>query len=548
MLPAAPVAPPRPAPFVPVIPDSAPFTTAQRSWLNGFFAGMFGHQVAAGAVSSPAATLQADAPAPAAPEVEEEFPWHDSAIPMDERMKLAEEKPLARKLMAAMAQLDCGACGYVCQTYSEAIANGEEKDLTRCTPGGRDTSKMLKTLVASAPKNMVPVSAVGVKKQGAAAPASDAPLTWDRNNPYPARLMHSKMLNAPISTKDTRHVVIDLRSSGLTYKPGDALGLFPENCPDLVGEILDTLGLTGAEDVPGWDGLPMSLRDALVKEFTVTRPTPDLLDILFRCATDENEKAALAALRDSEDGAGDLQIIDLLHKFPSARPAAGDFVATLSPLAPRLYSISSSLKAHPNQVHLTVGAVRYENAVGRKCGGVASTFLADRLRSGQTVRVFVHASAKFGPPPGDQPAIMVGPGTGIAPFRSFLQERAATGCKGKNWLLFGDQRESYDFLYRAELEQYQQDGLLTRLDTAFSRDTDDKVYVQHRMLQNGAELFRWLEEGGHFYVCGDAKRMAADVDKALRQVIAEHGKMSAADADAYVANLVRAGRYQRDVY
>jgi sulfite reductase (NADPH) flavoprotein alpha-component len=292
----------------------------------------------------------------------------------------------------------------------------------------------------------------------------------------------------------------------------------------------------------------MSLRYALAKEFTVTRPTPDLIDILARCATDDDQRAALLALRDSEDGAGDLQILDLLRNFPSARPAAGDFVATLSPLAPRLYSISSSQRAHPGQVHLTVAAVRYENSAGRKCGGVASTFLADQIRSGQTVRVFIHPSAKFDLPDGDQPAIMVGPGTGIAPFLAFLQERAATACKGKNWLFFGDQREDHDFLYRKDLDQFHQDGVLTRLDTAFSRDFDKKIYVQHRMIEQGAELFRWLEEGGHFYVCGDAKRMAADVDKALRHVIAEHGHLSAADADAYVSNLVRGGRYQRDVY
>ncbi len=428
-------------------------------------------------------------------QVEEDFPWHDPAMPMDERLKLAEGKPQERKLMAAMAQLDCGACGYICQSYSEAIARGEEKDLTRCTPGGRDTAKMLKQLVASAPKNVVPVSEVKVRKTADAAAPADGQVAWDRNNPFPARLVASKPLNGASSSKDTRLVEIDLRNSGIVYKPGDALGIFPENCPDLVHELLKELGLTGAEDVPGWDGLPMSLRDALLREFTITRPTPDLLDILSRCATDVVERDGLQALRDSEDGAGDLQVLDLLRKFPSARPKAGDFVATLSPLAPRLYSISSSLAAHPNQVHLTVGAVRFANSVGRKCGGVTSTFLADRVRPGHTVRVFIHPSHKFGLPDDNKPIIMVGPGTGVAPFRSFLQERAAVGAKGKSWLFFGDQRQDCDFLYRDELEQYQQAGVLTRLDTAFSRESDKKVYVQHRMIEHGAELWRWLSEG-----------------------------------------------------
>lgn len=548
-------APPAPAtgatqfiPLVPVLPESAPFTAAQRGWLNGFLAGMLGSQAAIAAQGvqslSPGSAPMAEPPAAE----EEQFPWHDPAIPIDERLKMAEEKPQERKLMAAMAQLDCGACGYVCQTYGEAIARGEEKDLTRCTPGGRDTVKMLKQLQASAPKNVVPVGEVKVRKSAAASTPPDGAAGWDRNTPFPARLIRSKPLNGDASSKDTRLVEIDLRNSGITYKPGDALGVFPENCPDLVSELLDALGLSGAEDVPGWDGLPMSLREALAREFTITRPTPDLLDILSRCATADAERAALQALRDNEEGAGDFQIVDLLYKFPSARPAAGDFVATLAPLAPRLYSISSSLKAHPNQVHLTVGAVRYCNTVGRECKGVASTFLAGGIRPGQTIRVFIHPSHKFALPSTDAPVIMVGPGTGVAPFRAFLQERAAAGSKAKNWLFFGDQREACDFLYRAELDHYQREGVLTRLDTAFSRDSERKIYVQHRMLENAVEIWNWLSEGGHFYVCGDAKRMASDVDKALRQIISEQGGLSAAQVDQFVSDLVRNGRYQRDVY
>lgn len=525
---------------VPIIPESAPFSPAQRAWLNGFFAGMMGQAQNGGAAATPVAeATPVEAP--------EEYPWHDPAIAMDERLKLAEGKSPERRLMAAMAQLDCGACGYVCKTYGEAIARGEEKDLTRCTPGGRDTSKMLKQLVATMPKNVVPVSEVKLKKPAADAKPSEGQ-SWDRNNPFPARLLTSKPLNGEASAKDTRLVEIDLRESGITYRPGDALGVYPENCPELVTSILRELGLTGAEDVPGWDGAPMSLFDALIREFTVTKPTPDLMDILARSAKDDSERQSLIQLRDSETVAEDFQVLDLLRRFPSARPAAGDFVATLSPLSPRLYSISSSLSAHPKQVHLTVGAVRYENSTGRACGGVCSTFLADRIRPGQAVRVFVHPSHKFGLPDGNKPIIMVGPGTGIAPFRSFLQERAASCATGKNWLFFGDQKQSCDFLFQEELDGYVARGTLTRLDTAFSRDSDKKVYVQHRMLEHGAELWRWLQEGAHFYVCGDAKRMAIDVDAALRRVIAEHGKMSSEQVDQYVAQMMRGGRYQRDVY
>ena len=539
--------------LVPVLPESAPFSPAQRAWLNGFFAGLgstnTGLTTAGSAGSDVSAIAGTAAPAPAEAEAEE-FPWHDSAMAMGERMKLADAKPHARKLMAAMAQLDCGACGYLCQTYAEAIANGQEKDLTRCTPGGRDTSKMLKSLQSTAPK-LIPSSEVGIKKAAGAAAndsKSKSPATWDRNNPFAARLMNSVKLNSSESSKDTRLVVIDLRSSGISYKPGDALGVFPENCSDMVMDLIAALNASGAEDVPGWDGSAISLHDALLKEFTITRPTPDLLDILARCATDAAEKASLESMRDSEEGTGDLQIVDILLKFKSARPAIGDFVATLSPLAPRLYSISSSLRAHPGQVHLTVGAVRYKSSTGRNCIGVASTFLAGRIRPGQSVRVFIHPSHKFALPDSEAPVIMVGPGTGIAPFRAFLQERAAAGNKGKNWIFFGDQKASADFLYREELEKYQADGLLTRLDTAFSRDQSEKLYVQHRMIEHGAELWAWLKDGGHFYVCGDAKRMASDVDKALRQIIATHGEMSAPQADEYIADLTRSGRYQRDVY
>jgi sulfite reductase (NADPH) flavoprotein alpha-component len=355
-------------------------------------------------------------------------------------------------------------------------------------------------------------------------------------------------LNAEGSAKDTRHVVLDLRGSGITYKPGDALGVYPENCPDLVQSVLAALGASGAEDVPGWDAQPISLHDALLRDFSITRPSPDLLDLLSRCATDDTERDALTALRDDDAASEKMHVVDLLLRFRSARPKPQDFVATLSPLAPRLYSISSSLKAHPGQVHLTVGAVRYTSASGRPSKGVCSTFLADRVRPGQKVRVFLHPSHKFGLPAGDRPIIMVGPGTGIAPFRAFLQERAAAAAAGRNWLFFGDQKSACDFLYRDELTRYHSDGLLARLDTAFSRDQSRKIYVQDRMLEHGLDLWQWLQGGAHFYVCGDARRMAADVDKALRQLIATHGDLSPEAADQFVADLVRSGRYQRDVY
>ncbi len=243
--------------------------------------------------------------------------------------------------------------------------------------------------------------------------------------------------------------------------------------------------------------------------------------------------------------------LDLLTHFPSARRlTVARLIAALSPIQPRLYSISSSPRAYPEEVHLTVGVVRYtRNGCQRVRKGVASTFLAERVQPGQKVRIFVQPSHGFRPPAnGDTPIIMVGPGTGIAPFRAFLQERQTLGASGQNWLIFGNQRCAYDFLYQHELEQYLRAGLLTRLDTAFSRDQSEKIYVQHRMLEHAARIWDWLERGAHFYVCGDAKRMARDVDRALHQIVTEQGRLSEAEAKSYVAALVRAKRYQRDVY
>jgi len=536
---------------VPVLPESAPFSEAQRGWLNGFFAGLVCRAPGA-PVASQSVAAEISAPQPAEPvvEVEEEFPWHDPALSLDERITLADGKPKARVLMAAMAQLDCGACGYLCQSYAEAIANGKEKDLTRCAPGGSQTGKKLKELLAKkwdADQVVLP-SEVRVKRNVAAEAGTGK---HDRHNPYAARLVKCQPLNKAGSAKDTRLVAFDLKDSGLTYNVGDALGVYPENCPDSVQWLLDRLDASGAEEVTAPNGLEISLFEALLKHYQISRPMESMVELLAASATDPAHVTALSAML-AEGGPGipeGHEIIDLLDMYPSARPQIVQFVQALKPLVPRLYSISSSLKAHPDQVHLTVGVVKYLNARQRQCKGVASTFMADRLRAGQRARVFVHPAHAFHlPASGDVPVIMIGPGTGIAPFRAFLQERQVTGAKGKNWLFFGDQRSDFDFLYREELEASHRDGLLTHLDTAFSRDQQAKVYVQDRMLQRASEIWDWLSHGAHIYVCGDAKRMAADVDAALRTIITGHGGLSEEAAEAYVKELTKAKRYQRDVY
>jgi sulfite reductase (NADPH) flavoprotein alpha-component len=531
--------------MIPVLPESAPFTAAQRAWLNGYFAGLLSR----GASTPVAMTEATSAASPIAPE-DDAMPWHDPALPMEERLQLAEGKPIARRLMAAMAQLDCGACGYECQTYAEAIAGGEEKELTRCAPGGRETAKKLKELMATVPIDQVTVRGAPPAATRIATTTPTA-TTHDRRRPFAARLLRNHRLNAPGSAKDTRLIVFDLHGSGLSYKAGDALGVIPENCPDTVGWLLEALDASGAESVALPDGSTTTLHEAMMRHFTITQPSGTLLKLLADVATNADEAAALKTMCDG-DGPGvpeGHEILDLLKQFPSARPSVETFVAALKPMRPRLYSISSSPKTFPDEVHLTCAAVRYLNPLGRQCKGVASTYLADRLRAGQKAKVFVHASHGFAPPAdGNTPMIMVGPGTGIAPFRAFLQERVATGAAGRDWLFFGDQRRDCDFLYRDELEKWLVDGVLTRLDTAFSRDQDEKVYVQHRMLERAREIWSWLEEGAHFYVCGDAKRMARDVDAALKQIVAEQGGMSADAAASYVSDLAKAKRYARDVY
>jgi sulfite reductase (NADPH) flavoprotein alpha-component len=345
-----------------------------------------------------------------------------------------------------------------------------------------------------------------------AAPAEIRPAEpegYSKKNPFPAALLANLKLNSERSSKDTRHIAFSLAGSGLAYETGDALGVMVRNCPEVVATILAAHGYSGEESVPVPSGGEVPLREALIHHY---------------------------------------EMRSLLGVAPEKTVSAKDFVESLRKLQPRLYSIASSLKAHPEEVHLCVGAVRYEkDGVTHK--GVASTFLADRLPLGEVTGVFVHTAKHFRVPEnGNTPMIMVGPGTGIAPFRAFLEERLATGAKGKNWLFFGDQKRSHDFLYEEQITNWVKDGLLTRLDTAFSRDQAEKVYVQNRMLDAASEVWQWLEEGAHFYVCGDASRMAKDVDSALHQIIAQCGKKTAEEAAAYVAEMKKSKRYARDVY
>jgi sulfite reductase (NADPH) flavoprotein alpha-component len=371
---------------------------------------------------------------------------------------------------------------------------------------------------------------------------------YDRHNPFPARLLTNLLLNKPGSAKEVRHFELDLHGSELSYQAGDSLGVNPANCPDLVKQIIAALR-SNADEIVTVEGSALSLREALTRHLEITRPSQELVAAVAKAAPDTELARLLAA--DKPDalktwlyGRGVIDLIQLLQQ-PFALP---EFIGLLKKLAPRLYSISSSPKAHPGQVHLTVSAVRYQSH-GLLRKGVASTFLADRIGGADFVKLFVQHSNNFRPPPsGDTPMIMVGPGTGVAPFRAFLQDRQVAGATGKNWLFFGDQTRAGDFLYESQLTSWEKDGLLARLDLAFSRDQAEKLYVQHRMLENAKALWAWLDNGAHFYVCGDASRMARDVDDALHKIIETAAGKTHDQAKDFIAKLKTEKRYQRDVY
>lgn len=367
-----------------------------------------------------------------------------------------------------------------------------------------------------------------------------------KKHPFHAEVLESIELNGRGSDKETRHIELSLEGSGLRFEPGDAIGVVPQNDPAYVDELLDTLRLDGNADL----GEGRLLRDALLHEFEVTTLTRPFLEHW----AEVSDAAELRRLMDQEsrdelrNWVEGRHIIDVIEHFPVKEIDAHTFTQALRKLPPRLYSIASSYEAAPDEVHLTVGVVRYESH-GRSRGGVATTYLADRVQPGDTVPIYVDRNKNFKlPHDDDTPIIMVGPGTGIAPFRAFLQEREERDAKGRNWLFFGDRRFRSDFLYQAEMLQWRKQGLLTHLDVAFSRDQQEKVYVQHRIREHAAEVFHWLQEGAHFYVCGDGERMAKDVHDALLDVIRTEGNYDEDGAREYLRELQQAKRYQRDVY
>lgn len=537
--------------IVPLIPDNAPFSAEQRAWLNGFLAGV----------------LNRGAPAPGAALTESKrsllIAFGSQSGNAESLAKRLAREASGRGFAARAAGLDSLQPAdfikdqnvlLITSTWGEgdmpdnAVSfwdtinqNGSSPKLdgvkysvlalgdknygeTFCLAGKKLDERLAElgaTRITERVDCDVDFDDLAKKWSGAAftaltgtssettATAEPEETGFTKKNPFQAKLVANVNLNARGSAKDTHHIALSLAGSGLSYEVGDALGVYVQNCPEVVDAVIAAHAFDPSADVALPDGGTASLRDALLKNYEVR---------------------------------------NLFGKTPEADITLTTFIENLRKLQPRLYSIASSLKAHPEEVHLCIAAVRY-SADGVPHKGVASTFLSDRLALGDTTGIYFHAANHFRLPADlTKPVIMVGPGTGIAPFRAFLEEREATAAPGKNWLFFGDQKRACDFLYHDQIVEWTQKGFLTRLDTAFSRDQEEKIYVQTRMLQAASELWQWLEEGAHFYVCGDAKRMAKDVDEALHSIIQTAGGKTADEAAAYVAQMKKEKRYARDVY
>jgi sulfite reductase (NADPH) flavoprotein alpha-component len=584
---------------LPYIPEDAPFSGEQRSWLGGFLAGLHSRLSMTGAAAPVAAdasvavkyidilfgtqTGNAEEVANQAADMARAKGFTPrvadlDAINMEQLAAMehlivvistygegempdnaelfwdaltASTAPRLEGLQYGVLALGDNSYEHFCQagklidTRLEQLGAKRLADRVDCDIDFEDPAEAwLKSTLPDASSVAAVTNGAAVSAPNAAKPEKSA---YSRKNPYVAKVVDNHIQSGANSAKEIRHIAFDLGESGLTYEAGDALGVMPVNSPDLVSALLQRLGANADTAISGQD---QPLGQLLTHGYEIMTPSRDLIralepkakDAEFSHVVGNGDKEALEAFLWGKD------TLDLLNLNPDLALDPAEFVSWLKPLQHRAYSISSSPKAYDNEVHLTVAAVRWTYN-HRQHNGVCSTYLADHAPAGAEAGIFMSPNKSFRVPQDDSvPMIMVGPGTGVAPFRAFLQERRARGANGANWLFFGDQHRASDFIYEDEISEMSRDGLLTRLDLAFSRDQAEKVYVQNRMVENGKDLFAMLEEGGHFYVCGDATRMARDVDEALHQVIATHGGLSDDAAVEYVNDLKRDKRYLRDIY
>ncbi|MEC4748847.1 sulfite reductase subunit alpha [Methylomicrobium sp. Wu6] len=577
----------------PQIPFDGPYSENQRAWLSGFFAGMHTHMIqSAGAaqqtasrvinilygsqtgnaesVANDAATIaKAHGLKPVVKGMDEieaetltgmesllvitstygEGEMPDNAQMLWDAVK-DEAMPRLEKLQYSVLALGDTSYDLFCQAgkeWDQRLAELGAQRIYERTDCDVDFEEPAEAWI----KAVVPFMSGGTTTATVveAEPQAAEKSLYSRKNPFPGKMLVNRLVTAASSSKETRHYEISIADSGMTYEAGDALCVVPTNCPDLVKDILQAIGCNGDEN-EFVHGKLMPFSEALRTQFEIKTPSKELIE---EVASRSGNKELNAILESGDkDKLADYlwgrDTLDLLRQNPGCEFSAAEFIELLKPLQHRAYSISSSGRVYPDTVHLTVASVRYDS-FDRHHKGVCSTFLADLVDKNTEVRCFFTPNKVFRVPEDNSlPMIMVGPGTGVAPFRAFLQEREHRGAAGKNWLFFGDRNAATDFMYRDELEAMQEKGFLTRLDLAFSRDQAEKVYVQDKMIEHGAELFAWLEEGGYFFVCGDAYRMAKDVDKALHDLIAKHGNMSEQQAIDYVNKLKKDKRYVRDVY
>jgi len=577
---------------VPYIPEDAPFSGEQKTWLGGFLAGLHSRLVAGGGAAAPAAesadvkyldilfgtqTGNAESVAEDAAALAKTKGFTPRVAEMDDVSM--EQLATMQNLIVVVSTYGEGEMPDNAHIFWDALSASTAPRLENLTYGvlalgdtsydefcqaGKLVDTRLEQLGAKrlgarvdcdvdfedAAEAWIAATIPDAGSVATAAPAAEATPKkeksgWGRKNPYLSTMLDNHVVSGAKSAKEIRHIAFDLGDSGMTYEAGDALGVMPVNAPDLVQTWLDRLGAGAETDISG-----QPLGDLLTTGLEIMTPSRDLIRAIEPLAKNDElshvvgngDKEALEHYLWGKDA------LDLLNLNPDLALDPAQVISWLKPLQHRAYSISSSPKAHPGEVHLTVAAVRwmYENRPHR---GVCSTFLADHVPEGAQAGIFMSPNKSFRVPEDDSvPMIMVGPGTGVAPFRAFLEERRERGANGANWLFFGDQHRASDFIYEDEISAFSASGLLTRLDLAFSRDQAEKVYVQHRMVENGKDLFAQLEEGGYFYVCGDATRMARDVDDALHQIIETQGGMSSEAAIEYVNRLKRDKRYVRDVY
>lgn len=595
---------------IPFIPDNAPFTSEQRSWLNGFLAGLFSQTAGpAGSVEPPRSLkiavlygsqsgtaeslarklvkeLKAKGHVASLNSLEGYTPaslfgeryaivvastYGDGEPPESARQfyeqLCLEHFPAAGNLSYAVLALGDSSYEHFCKFGAEldkrlfSLAGTRLCERIDCDVDfDASFATWKESLFRSLDEAADPRAAheqTGDKDVTSSTtpltrPAAerDAPTAPTRDNPYLAAMIEKRPLTSEVSSKQTLHIALDISSSPVSYEAGDACGVVAQNDPTLVDEILHALRFDGSLEVRLPKDGTKSLRCALLEHLQITRLTRKMVESyatigdchhLFDQLAPNNQTGLDAYIYDRG-------LIDLLLDYPGVVREPMDLVAMLPRLTPRLYSISSSPSAHTGQIHTTVAVVRYRSH-DRNRGGVCSTLLADRRNSGDTLPVYIQPNKRFRlPADGNTPMIMIGPGTGVAPFRSFLHERRALGHKGCNWLFFGERSAATDFLYRDELETMHSEGHLTRLDLAFSRDQQQKIYVQNRMREQGAELFSWIDSGASIYICGDASHMAKDVDTALHDIIGNHGQMSCEAASEYVTTLKDQHRYHRDVY